>query len=410
MNTANDARAALMRAIANEHSSFYRDLYAARGFDYRQITPDAAGWRRVPTFSKADIIAAPVKERFFLPLSQTETITSTSGTSGKGIVIMPRHMPSGSKRGEMVWPGTSMLVFYYHAYTAICARGDNPQYIYTGDVRRFPQSASLALQMKADSLLGMPSVLIAFANHLPAEARANIRYLNFNAERLSRLQDQVLNELYPNALHSNMYASRELAFIAQAKAGDAFGPFLMEPFPEVYLELMGESDLRGIEDIDETAEGELVVTRLADAPFPLIRYRTGDRIRVHPRPEGPRIEVLGRAEEERVLIPGGELVLAELERAIMRVFGGAVADFQGEVRETKQEGAVVTGLDLTLFSHTDLVLPADAGERLARELRVNHLRTWQEGVAHGFYLPIACAAAPASVGEGKRKNLIDTRT
>lgn len=405
MSALDNARTALARAFDNQRSSFYRDLYAARGFDAR----GAYDWRDVPLSSKADLLATPVARRIFVPLAEVGTITFTSGTSGKGILIVPRRLPPPSPSEEPLYPGRCLMSFFYYTYSMLCARNDTAQRIISGDPKRLPQSAQLLREAGVDALHGPPSVLMALAGHLSAQERERIAYLEYAGDRLSRLQQGVLSELYPRAQERNLYASREIGQIAYSSQGQR-DPFLLTPQPDLYLELLDSSGARGLEELGEPVEGELVVSTLYNAPFPYIRYRTGDRVRVHPSHRGaPLIEVLGRAEEERVRLPGGELLLAELERAIARIFGTDVADFQCQVGEERQGGAIVTTLSITLMSHRALVLGADAALRLARELRVNRERTWHDGVMRGLYAPLVVTGAPAQAAEGKRKNIIDTR-
>lgn len=74
--------------------------------------------------------------------------------------------------------------------------------------------------------------------------------------------------------------------------------------------------------------GELVLTMLVPGSKPLIRYRTGDVVRLSPAPAGsalpgPLVEVVGRA-ADRVAVNGRRVWPAELETAVLRGVQGCL--------------------------------------------------------------------------------------
>jgi phenylacetate-CoA ligase len=83
-------------------------------------------------------------------------------------------------------------------------------------------------------------------------------------------------------------------------------------------------------------EGELVVTNLGRLGSPLIRYRTGDRVRAQAAGQLPLLSlaggILGRT-DEMITIRGNNLYPSALEDAIRAFF--EIAEFRIEVRTEK---------------------------------------------------------------------------
>jgi phenylacetate-coenzyme A ligase PaaK-like adenylate-forming protein len=389
MNDLTAACETFERVLKSERSAFYRDFYARRGYDAHPRTPQQ--WAAVPTLSKADIIAVPVMERLFLTLRDIDTIRLTSGTTGTGILIMPRQFASKSLPALNRMPAKRVLSFYYHT-AALAARHEAQ--ILSGDRMDMRASAHLAAAADIDGLAGPASVVLAFAEHLDAAHRARIILVRSDSERTSAPQEELLRRHYPNARLMSYYASQDAGEVALTPP-DAARPSLMRVVPDWFAEVFDESGA-------PTQDGELVLTSVADVPFPLVRYRTGDRVRV----EGELIELMGRAAEERVRIPGGTVFIEEIERAIARVVG-PVGDFESTVSERLEGGVVRTGLELVLYAadpHT--VVDSDL---LAQELRVSPERTWKEGVSAGLYTSIVCRCEVLSPSGTKRKRLRDQR-
>src|SRR3989338_549234 len=71
-------------------SQFYRDFYKMQTSDPALQIETMEEWRKLPAVTKYDLIACPLKERSFLPLSQLDHLRISSGTSGKPPLFSPR--------------------------------------------------------------------------------------------------------------------------------------------------------------------------------------------------------------------------------------------------------------------------------------------------------------------------------
>ena len=58
-------------------------------------------WSAVPTLSREKLVAIPLAQRLFVTWSQVEILRPTSGTSGKGILIIPRNSSSVLKHHKI---------------------------------------------------------------------------------------------------------------------------------------------------------------------------------------------------------------------------------------------------------------------------------------------------------------------
>lgn len=411
MTSLEQARAALLQALESKRSSFYQELYTSRGFDITRLPTNANEWSRVPLLTKEDIMKVPMSNRLFIPLDEVGTIRFTSGTTGKGILVMPRRLwPNPSPPGSPRYPGTAIMSFYYYTHIITHSRGENPLRVIAGDRTEFAASAALAAQAGVDTLYGPASVLIIFARYLRTHGMSGrIRFLIFTAERASVLQQEALRECYPKARMASEYALQECGEIAYTTPNmpDSVS---MRPSPDHYIELINEEGAHPLDEVTRPVEGELVITSLYDAAFPHIRYRTGDFARATPQDDNVFIEILNRDGGGKVRITGGELTLAELERAIAKTFPKMVADFECVVGETKKGGALLSTVALTLYTPDTLEhSPDNAAKRISEELRVNQTRTYEDGVARGFYAPLICAFAPLEPTATKRLHLRDTR-
>src|SRR4051812_21126276 len=95
-------RSSLLNAVRNEYSSFYRDFYRSHSYDAEAALPQTPEeWGRVPFLAKADVLAMPYERRVFVPHQEVETIGATSGTSGSGVLLVPRIAKEPDAAGSL---------------------------------------------------------------------------------------------------------------------------------------------------------------------------------------------------------------------------------------------------------------------------------------------------------------------
>jgi phenylacetate-CoA ligase len=142
-------------------------------------------------------------------------------------------------------------------------------------------------------LFGYPSSLALIASHARASGIAmnglGVRVVFVTSERLYDHQRETLEQVFGCPV-ANGYGGRDAGFIAHACPRGR----LHITAEDIILEVV---DQRG-EPVLPGETGEIVITHLATADFPFIRYRTGDvgALDPEPCPCGRGLPVLGRLE------------------------------------------------------------------------------------------------------------------
>jgi phenylacetate-CoA ligase len=130
---------------------------------------------------------------------------------------------------------------------------------------------------------------------------------------------------------------------------------------------------RGI-TVEDGQTGELVLTTLTTRAFPLIRYRTGDKVRLI---EGPcpcgrtlrRMEWLGERIDDTVVIRGIKVHHQQIRALLRRILGHEPQMVRFQVCETRRRDHLVVslGVDESIFSD-EIKEMEQTSLRLASEL------------------------------------------
>lgn len=398
------------RVLASPYSDFYRSFFASRAPASIVARSD---WESLPYLTKADIAAVPYHNRIYVEPRDVDIIRLTSGTSASGVLAIPRvRMPYTEAEADLMPVDRCMGFLVPHRVYDNYVR---PSATFVGgDPARLEASAAIAAAVGIEGIGALPSTLIAFAAPLAARYDiTRIRHLCFNGDVCTPLQRASLETLYPGVVSRvSSYGSTETQGLCAISEDHPDHPGALRGHPLVHYEIV---DASGSVVDDEGTEGELVVSLLYErAAFPLIRYRTGDTVRLISRTdERTLFAVLGRTASERIRFAAGTILVAEIERCIQALGGGSIVDFEAVISEEKgPEGPLLT-LAITLIA-PPLYAGLDAhafAERLARELRISEQRTYAEAVARDLCRPITCTIAGLDHGLGrKRRRLTDRRT
>jgi phenylacetate-CoA ligase len=165
------------------------------------------------------------------------------------------------------------------------------------DDREIQEHAAL---FAANTLLGMPSRLLAFARSVRENRwSCPVDTVIFGGEPLQAGKRRFLREVLGVKRFSGIYGSAELGVVAWQQSE---APVYQFPRDIVHLEIVGP---------DADGFGSLVATNLVRQRFPLVRYQTGDVGRVVAEgPETVSIELRGR-QNDSFLIGDDFLVLAD---------------------------------------------------------------------------------------------------
>lgn len=378
-------------AYDSEHSSFYRDRYANTAIRPDTFPAHIEEWRSLPFLSKEDIMATPFGERLFVPFAQAHSVRMSSGTSGRGVVLIPRnfHVDRSYCKDKF----TRMLSFYvpHFGIDEAC------EPLGLGHIGAVPDDVDATVRMavlgKVDALAGACSPILAFTRVFePVYDCSRIRYIHLWGERPSAVQFQELADAYPHAEltweYSNIEASGQGGRPCEALA--ALRDDRVHPLHDrYYWELI---DAEGIVIEEPGVEGEIVLTTLWPGnAFPVIRYRTGD-LALHVESscacDSETFQILGRVAYDRAVIPGGELKSEELERVLEPFRHEIEANFELHVTDASSE---LPSLTLYIEERIHGVSFARIQAHVSATLRIGATRTLKDAEDEGLIRPLLVA-------------------
>ncbi|MEK7628874.1 MAG: hypothetical protein AAB421_05705 [Patescibacteria group bacterium] len=314
---------AFQEALGNEFSAFYRTWYKEQ-----EITPTSSfprtlqEWRTLPFLTKEKLVATPFLERLFVPWEKAHSIRTSSGTSGRGVVLIPRNFHVD--RSYLKEKFTRILSFYYPHF-GMDEACEPFKLGHIGAIQKMPEAtARMSSLFKIDALAGPCSPILAFAPYLlKVYSGANIRYIHLWGEKPADVQFQEMATKFPNAEitweYSNIESGGRSGYACahlESLRDDRVHPYT----DKFYWELIDPETSEVIEDLDR--DGEIVLTTLwGGNAIPAIRYRTGDLARRVAKTcacvsEETVYQMLGRVAYDRAFIPGGEVKSEELERIL----------------------------------------------------------------------------------------------
>jgi len=403
----------LQRVLESPHSTFYAKKYANVVLTPDHFTEDQ--WRTIPFLTRTEIQETNYFDRLYTDADNVGIIRVTSGTSGKGLLIMPRTK-SDTRESELF----RKIFSHYKFRTMATFSGAQFQHarIYITDynidsvalsVSDIAASANIVTTLKPDLLLGFGYALEALGKAVKDDHYAKtVSCIYFFGERTSDLRLRAIRSYFPNADLMFDYASIEaqvspaMSCLELIKQRSTY----VHPIPEyTYMEIIDPETGKVI--TEPGVEGELVMTITKQVAFPLIRYRTGDQARIIAEscPCGtvsPIIDIRGRVEGTKARFRGGEIQLAELERALAKVVKHApVTVVNINFNEEATADGILPRLSLKLQNAAAFDFTQLANE-LAGELKVSPVATYADGVSNNLLQPIIITeAAP---GEELRKS------
>lgn len=151
-----------------------------------------------------------------------------------------------------------------------------------------------------------------------------------------------LESLWGAKIFNSLYGSQEAFVIASTTPNNELRPHLPNYIFEVIDPTSGER-------IGDSGIGELAVTNLVDGVKPLIRYRTGDIVRLEDTRssnlfERYRIQVVGRV-KDAVTLNGINFTAAEIEETIMGNITGCLG-YQIIIANTSNKDSIIVKFEL----------------------------------------------------------------
>lgn len=317
----------------NSYSSFYKDKYKKAGLDSANDITSIEDFKKLPYLTKEDIVNSDPFDRFFLPWSKFSSVVVSSGTtggSGSLSIILAQEGEMGfykrvikdvKKEGKelkykscmrLLPPllGARALTESYRLMDKIGKTSINV----LGDINNLPLSAKLAAKLKIDFLSCSPTVLYFFLPYLKREYDLNkIKKITLLGEYCSKQKALLFKALFKNTIFSYNYGISE-------SQGDSFGLFCKE-LDSLATNYFHLSPSYYFEIISKSREGELVVTSLQKKAFPLIRFKTGDIVKLEDYSckcgAKQRLKILGRVKFDVFRIHGAMVYRELVEKAII---------------------------------------------------------------------------------------------
>jgi len=360
------------------YSNFYKDFYKQAGVNLLKVK-SMEDFFKLPYLTKNEMIKVGPYDRLFIPQNKIKTLIVTSGTTSGGnspyVSFKAQNEPLIYKlqfietkklkiKRVMVMRkilGKSMVAYRDRGYMTIF-----------GDMNNLLASAKVAAQIRVDGLQTTATILYFFIPYLKKEYDLkNIRYIRLGGEYASEKRMSYLKKQFPNAYFELTYGFSEAQRIGfRCKYLDKMSPRFFHPIPLYFYETINPEE-----------ESELVVTHLhTNSAFPLIRYKTGDSVRLEtincPCGQNQRIEVVGRIGFDLVKISGTAIYVDYVYKAL-EPFKKYLASPEWQLHLYEEEKG-------------DQLLPKLKLQLITKETNKTNLKTLQNllstGIAANLYL------------------------
>lgn len=399
----------------------YRQLYTMAKSDPALRISSRDEWNALPFLDKETLLDTPLDERIFAGGADVDHFRVSSGTSGKLPLFSPRTYLRGMeyrteyhdfKKPILAFGVPAMPHWHEHFQESL---GHDP-FAVVFDPKNHAASVRLAKIAGVDSIS-------TFAFHIPIlgpdiereRIGERIRFIELCGESCSRALFEYIRRVFPNATIVPFYGSSEvedspMGVPCRAITGEE--PLALYHAKESqYHEIIDPESGTVIAPVSG-AEGELVISAYPGEPsaFPLIRYRTGDMVRVIEtrcaKHDSWSFTIIGRLASDFLKIPGGVLSADEVER-VLRVLDVHVTD---RFELHRYEEQTPSGPKIKIELHVDpRARGLDLGwfaQEFAKIFRVNPARTYARGVTDGLYLPLVCRILDKSPQGKKQKRII----
>lgn len=387
-------------AWAWQHPSarLYQKKYRTLDYD-PSVVQDPDDWETIPFLTKEDLENALWHDLLFTSFDQSSYITYTSGTTRtKQVAVFRVRDPNEKcwnwltrKEAPAVRRMLFIIPFTILKYHNLAVRyGVMPV---MGDIQNLAVSALRAKMFSVDALHTIPTLAVRTASYF----KTHYDSLRFKAvstvgEKVTSVKKTLLKNHYPNATIYSYYSSAETGtmgyqcqVLGESPDGNIYHFDHTKFFPEVIKPaIMTRTRL--------SQEGELVVTHLRQTATPLIRFRTGDSVvflveRCACGDPAPLVRIEGRIGFDAVRVAGFELRLESFEEAVCGLDRMLYSQFEVEVSETAQSGAITPHIAWLLLPRQYPLSPAAENviaQMLMKTTRLSSRYTLEEAVAAGL--------------------------
>ncbi len=317
--------------------AFYKNLYDSRSIDIGKIK-SREDLQELPFTTKDDLRKSYPYDMFAVPLRDIVRIHSTSGTTGKPIVVGYTKTDIGTWSSLIARVLTAVgitdhdfiqIAFAYHLFTG----GFGFHYgaeklgasVIPASNSDIMKQVAIIKDFKTSALLSTPGFALHIASVLREQGihpeELNLRIGLFGAEPWSL---NMRNEI-ENALRIDAYDNYGIT--------EVMGPGVaFECTEKKGLHINEDHFIAEIIDpetgrpLPEGEQGELVFTTITKQGFPLIRYRTGDISSLHSGacPCGrtlARMERVSGRTDDMIIIEGTNVFPSQIEETLLEIEG-----------------------------------------------------------------------------------------
>ncbi|MSU73948.1 hypothetical protein EXS56_02295 [Candidatus Kaiserbacteria bacterium] len=401
------------RADGND---FYRRLYGMEsGKSHLEIT-SIDDWRMLPFLSKQDIVKRPFKERPFIPFHELQTISVTSGTTGGPPLFQPRsYQGTPLENLSLPYPDihgatlAGILQFPHEHERAFASLKRNPRVIHF-DPQHIQESVTLALIAGVEIIIAQSFFVSSMCEVAAKSGLAErVKLIIVAGETWTRSEFLRIRGVFKNAKILYDYGTKEAGTMAYTEVLGPEYAVVYRPMPHVYFEIF-DSDTGLLVTPDTGVVGELLLTTTVGEPsaFPLLRYRSGDCIRVESvSTDGTdfTFTLLGRVEQDFIKIPGGMLRADELERVV----GNLSEEISDRFEAHCFEQQTPEGLKKHIVMHVQPLAGVNLdrlADTIAEQLHLGPSFTYSDGVQKGGYLPLTCVPLTTKDATQKHKRIV----
>ena len=404
-------------SLNNQYSDFYKSKYKKMGLTLKTIK-NKDDFLKLPYLTRDEIVSTDPFKRLFIPREKIGEIALTSGTtnSKRPMIILNTNNQPGSEKSYIekslelgvktwliLWPvlaGQNRLARFDYLKTKGIVR-------VLGDISNLSVSAKIASTLGVDTIQTTPTILNFFIPYLKKEySLKKIKYIVFGGEFSSEERDKYFKKTFKNAYIKYVYGGNESAARAyRCNFLDNKPPNLYHPSNYYYFEVIGEN-----------GAGELIMTHLyPNTAFPLLRYKTGDSVRITSEKcrcgSSTLMEVFGRLEQEVIKVGGAQIYASEVEKALEYVKKYLkTTDFRLHVFEKKYQGKLLPKLKLQLIIKSNLGEPNLEEEIrgiVSENLKISQKFNLSQLVEKEVFLPLEIEFVESFEFTSKQKRIIN---
>ena len=390
--------------VAGESSDFYRRKWQAAGMDVNQIHSWET-FQQLPLTEKRELVEdqaehPPYGTNLTYPLERYVRVHQTSGTTGKPLYWLDTaeswewwlHCWSFVYRAAGIGPGDRILVAFsfgpfigfWAAFEAASRMGAR---VIAGGGQDSLQRLQQIRAQRANVLVSTPSYALRLAevarehgwdpSTLGIEKTVHAGEPGASIPATKRRIEQAWG-----ACTFDHYGMTEMGAVSYPCPAEPFSMHVNES--EFIAEVLDPLIHR---PAAEGEEGELVLTNLGRLGSPLIRYRTGDRVRLvrEPCPCGRTFArlvggVLGRV-DDMIVVRGVNVFPSALEN-VVRGFP-EIDEFLIEVSQEREMAAIRLLLEINEHQHGPARRQAIVGEVIQQVRQIIGIRIDAEAVPSG---------------------------